>query len=495
MIVLAIRWLIVTIISIVAISIWFLRSRVLSSDNAAVYLHPNSKNNSASDSSFSGVRLPLSFASHYAISSDVPLSEDALNLFYSSFRCLGGDPGDFHTEDSWGTRHCIFHNVCLHRSGSSSKYIIDYFYPSSVKSLSSTVIRWNNTFLALRHGANHITNGLSVVQVQLVPMNHVNQADPNCNLSYLNETYLIYQILPDGDMNFGHVIFDDAFGLYANLKQFRETRYNSPNKNHVLAFQSCSFFPGHLNELCRKFTEAVFPVISSHSLRSIDSLFNSSLNSGRLCFRELVAGQGSSGAIGWGHNNFNRAQAFSQFRSELLLTHGISPRINPRQHHILLINKNGRRKFNNLNEIYSAILSTPRYAGINITIVNDFKNSTITQQLQLFQTVTVAISPCGGISMLFFFLPPQSTLIVSGFPNLVKDGYTAGRMESQLWDYQSHVHVTHYPVNSFDDFTLPSQYSNKDWWHLRDHADITLKIEKLFPLIDKAIITAALKSS
>jgi hypothetical protein len=210
----------------------------------------------------------------------------------------------------------------------------------------------------------------------------------------------------------------------------------------------------------------------------------------------LVAGQGKSGAVGWGPHNLNRAQIFSEFRSDLLLAHGINPNIIPKQHHILLVNKNGRRKFTNLDEIYKKMLSTPRYAGIKITIADDFKDSTITQQLELFQTVTIAISPCGGISLLFFFLPRQSVLIVSGYAAPKgNNSYITLRMESQLWDYQSHLRVFHYPVESSDDFTLPRGYAKKNGANVRNYADTIIKTEKLFPLIDQAIITTAQKSS
>ncbi|CAF3387772.1 unnamed protein product, partial [Rotaria sp. Silwood2] len=171
----------------------------------------NTNNNRVRHTSVDGVPLPASFASHYSISHGVPLNENALNSFYSAFQCVGGNPGDFHTENGWPDRQCIFHNVCLRQSGANSKYIIDYFYPSSIKSLSSTLIRWNNTIIALRHGAGQFSDDARMAQVQLVPLNHLDRTDSNSNLSFLDETYLIYQILPDGDMNFGHVIFDDAF--------------------------------------------------------------------------------------------------------------------------------------------------------------------------------------------------------------------------------------------------------------------------------------------
>ncbi|CAF1640554.1 unnamed protein product [Rotaria magnacalcarata] len=482
-------------ISIILLLLLFYHNYYHNSTNKVFISNPINGQYRLADLNFTYVPLPPSFAAHYSINSGVPLSSNALNWFYSSFQCLNGNPGDFHTEDSWPSRQCIFHNVCLRQNGSSPKYIIDYFYPSSIESLASTSIRSNNTFLALRHGARYVSGGLSTIDVQPIPMNHQNRTDPNSNLSYLDDTYLIYQILPDGDMNFGHVIFDDAFGLFANLKQFRATRYSSPKKNHVLVFRSCSQFPGNLSSLCHKFTEGIFPVITSHQVHSISSLFNSSVNSNRICFRELVAGHGSTGAVGWGPNNFNRAEVFSEFRSKLLLAHGINPNVTPQQHHIMLVNKTGKRRFNNINEIYRKILATPRYSGIKVTIANDLKNLSITQQLALFQTVTVAVSPCGGISLLFFVLPRHSTLIVSSYPQLSKGVYTPGRMEAQVWDFQSHLHVIHYPVNASDDFTLSLEFKNTDWAALRNHANINLKVDKLFPLIDQAIITATLRRS
>lgn len=447
----------------------------------------------ARTSEFSVIALPNSFATYYSLGANGSLKADALNSFYSSFQCVGANPGDLNTGNSWHERQCIFHNVCLRRNKSSPIYIVDYLYPSSIKSLGSTLIRSNKTFLALRHGLPDGDG--STLRVQLVPMNHLDPADQNRNLSYLNDTYLMYHILPDSDMNFGHIIFDDAFGLYAILKQFHDTRSISPNKTHILVYRPCSEFEGRLNTLCRKFTDGIFRIMTNHPIRSIDSLFNPSVNSNRICFRQLVAGQGTSGAVGWGPRNFNRAQIFSEFRSDLLLAHGINANMIPKQHHILLVNKNGRRKFKNLNETYQKILSAPQYATIRITIVDDFTNLTITEQLQLFQTVTIAISPCGGISLLFFFLPRQSVLIVSGYPYLTKEGYIAARLESQLWDFQSHLRVIHYPVESNDDFTLSPKYKIDDWAAVRNYADVILKVEKLFPLIDKAIIATAMKSS
>lgn len=433
------------------------------------------------------IPLPLSFSSYYAFSN----CNNAFNTLYSSFQCLNGNPSDFHTEDLWHERVCLFHNVCLRKDGWSRNYVIDYFYPSEMESLKSTIIRHINSILvSLRHGARAYSyDDLSVARLRLVSIDHLSELDKNKNIVYLDDTYLIYQLLAHKDMNFGHFIFDDVFGLYSNLKQFRSTRFNIPSKNRVLVHQSCSSFTKPLQNLCEKFTKSIFPVVTSHPIRSIESLFDSS---NQICFRQLMAGQGIAGAVSHLANNIHRARIFDEFRFDLLNLHDISPNFIPREHHIAIVEKNGRRKFKNLKEIYSKIQTTPRYAGIKVTILSNFVNLTIADQLKLFQTLTIVISPCGGISLLFSFLSPKSTLIVSGFPKPEKSDYSAGRMEAIYWDYQSHLNVLHYPVNTLEDFELADHLKKDDFASVRNYADIILKTEKLFPLIDRAIIRASL---
>ncbi len=434
------------------------------------------------------IPLPPSFTLHYSLNN----GNGAFDTFYSSFQCVNGNPSDLNTKDSWYERLCIFHNVCLRKDDRSTNYLIDYFYPSTMESLKPTIIRHTDSaLLSLRHGARAYSyDNLIVARMRLISVNHLNTSDTNRNVSYLNDTYLIYQIVAHGDMNIGHFIFDDVFGLYSSLKQFRSTRFNLPSQNHVLAYKPCSNFTEPLQKLCDKFTQGIFPVITSHSIRSIDSLFGTV---DRICFRQLVAGQGLAGAIGHSANNRHRARIFDEFRSDLLNIHGIDPNFTPRQHHIVLIEKTGRRKFKNLNEIRRKIQAAPQYTDIKVTILSNFVNLTIADQFKLFQTITIAISPCGGISLLFSFLPTKATLIVSGYPKPESKGYSVNRMEAIYWDYQSHLNVLHYPVNSVDDFELAPPFKEEVDSDLRNYADIKLKTEKLFPLIDRAIIRASLK--
>ncbi|CAF1645843.1 unnamed protein product, partial [Adineta steineri] len=410
----------------------------------------------------------------------------ALNEEETSFQCLNGNPSDLNTDNLWHERVCMFHNVCLRKDGFNENYFIDYFYPSSIESLKSTIIRnISNKLLSLRHGSRiHHRENLIVARMKLNPINDLNLSEFNRNVTYLDNTYLIYQLLAHQDMNLGHFIFDDVFGLYSNLKQFRSTRFNSPNQNYVVAYETCYRFNEALQDLCYKFTEGIFPVVTSHRILSIDSLLHSSK---RICFRQLIAGQGLSGAIGYYPKNLHRAPIFDEFRSDLLRIHGINPDLTPQHHHIVIVKKDGRRKFQNLNEIYTKIQTAPQYSGIKLTILDNFVSMTIADQLKLFQTITIVISPCGGISLLFSFLPRKSTLIVSGFAQPEKNGYRAERMEAVYWDYQSHLNVLHYPVESDDDFQLDSSLKKDDFVDVRNNADIILKTEKLFPLIDRAI--------
>jgi hypothetical protein len=65
-------------------------------------------------------------------------------------------------------------------------------------------------------------------------------------------------------------------------------------------------------------------------------------------------------------------------------------------------------------------------------------------------------------------------------------------MEAIYWDFQSHLNVFHYPVDSTEDFELSADLNPFSYGHLRNNAEINLKTEKLFPLIDRAIIRAFL---
>ncbi|CAF2257452.1 unnamed protein product [Rotaria magnacalcarata] len=361
-----------------------------------------------------------------------------------------------------------------------------------MQSVRSAIIRYpDRVLLSLRHGSEvYREMNLSVARMNLIPIDYFNKSYINRGLKYLEGRYLIYQLLAQMDMNIGHFIFDDVFGLYSNLKQFRSTRVNVPSENYVLAHNPCSSFPMPLDKLCDKFTEGIFPIITSNPVRSIDFLLNSSE---RLCFRQLVAGQGIAGAVGQNAKNLHRARIFDEFRSDLLNVHHIDPISMPREHHIGLVEKHGRRNFQNLDEIYFKIRTTPQYMDIRVSILKNFVNMTIADQLKLFQTLTIVISPCGGISMLFSFLPSKATLIVSGYPKIEKNRYGPGRLEAVYWDYQSHLNVLHYPVDSLDDFELSDRMLKDKQEDLKHEAKVILRTEKLFPLIDSAIIRAALK--
>ena len=89
------------------------------------------------------------------------------------------------------------------------------------------------------------------------------------------------------------------------------------------------------------------------------------------------------------------------------------------------------------------------------------------------------------------FFRKKPTFIVSGFAKAEKIGYGADRMEAAYGDYQSHLNVLHYPVDSVDDFELTLYLRRDTYDDVRNYADVNLETEKLFPLLDRVIIASS----
>jgi hypothetical protein len=284
----------------------------------------------------------------------------------------------------------------------------------------------------------------------------------------------------------------------------------------VLSAVGCDERREPLSSMCRKFSADLFPLVSPHPVESLQSAMQQAANksnsrradadapapgpsvvsesvssSPQLCFETLVVGQSAAGAVSWGADNRNRASSFLSFRNEMLVAHGLDPSLRPSAHHLLLIHKKGRRGFANLPDILARVQATDRYAGIRITVVDDFKELSMAAQLRLLATATIVLSPCGGVSMIFVMLPPGSALIVPTYPALDSAGrLRAARMEAAVWNGQGHVLVQHYPQRDLSDFVLPAGVAN-DTVQWRNAAMPVLKPERLFPMIDQAIIASA----
>ena len=97
---------------------------------------------------------------------------------------------------------------------------------------------------------------------------------------------------------------------------------------------------------------------------------------------------------------------------------------------------------------HGLLISSPRYAGLSMA-----------EQFRLLSETTVAVSPCGGVSMILPFLPQGAYAVLlnymlgAGEPQ--RHGECEGcswTMEAELWRHVRHVHKMYYQVFGDDDF-------------------------------------------
>lgn len=81
------------------------------------------------------------------------------------------------------------------------------------------------------------------------------------------------------------------------------------------------------------------------------------------------------------------------------------------------------------------------------------------EQLRLVARTTIAISPCGGISMILPFLPEGAHAILMNYMVANDDARRHGEcdgcswtMEAELWRHVRHVHKQYYQVWGPADF-------------------------------------------
>ena len=79
--------------------------------------------------------------------------------------------------------------------------------------------------------------------------------------------------------------------------------------------------------------------------------------------------------------------------------------LSPRSHTILLVDKAGKRSIHNFRQVQRHV--TERFGGMAKVEVTSYAGLTMVQQLSLVARTTVAVSPCGSISMILPFLPEE----------------------------------------------------------------------------------------
>eukprot|EP00948_MAST-09A_sp_MAST-9A-sp1_P001784 g1784.t1 len=233
-----------------------------------------------------------------------------------------------------------------------------------------------------------------------------------------------------------------------------------------------------------------------------------------LCFDNLVTGfYGGAFATFRGHTAHPKSETGLQLRESHLFdyrqhffqSYKVNPHIEPLTHHILILDKkktgwnHGAKGFANTNDLVQWIHE--RYGhDVNVTVESAIHKLPMTDQLKLYQSATILISPWGGISVPSIFLSRGSTLIVTAnTPHL-----GVFPPEYNVWRHTGWLQVLYYWWNrSFDECkVVPASFQsefeklgiqNASLDVFRDHCSVVIQKARFLKLMDAAFLRQATK--
>jgi len=223
--------------------------------------------------------------------------------------------------------------------------------------------------------------------------------------------------------------------------------------------------------LCRKTLPVIQPSKSLNTLSHTINVISRSITDGKpiknLCFRNVAIGgyhyhiQPFPLAQSYSITNYGQDNHFLAYRNSILLEHGIIPSISlPKPHHrIVLLKKSSsfnneqipRRSIHNIDEVYNWLqLAYPSIDSEKSIMIIEPHKLSWQQQLTIFSSTTILITPCGGISTILPFLPLGASVIIMDYPEPLYNRSVS--MENILWNHFSYLHIFYYQM-----------YTNKDY--------------------------------
>eukprot|EP00401_Gymnodinium_catenatum_P000472 CAMPEP_0117543892 /NCGR_PEP_ID=MMETSP0784-20121206/45292_1 /TAXON_ID=39447 /ORGANISM="" /LENGTH=477 /DNA_ID=CAMNT_0005340679 /DNA_START=248 /DNA_END=1678 /DNA_ORIENTATION=+ len=388
---------------------------------------------------------------------------------FSRWRCLG----DLEEPSKLEDRACVFSNVCYNRS------LRDFvFFRSSEQDGLAPIIfdhRTGSQFLFPRRprGAVEDKSGEHVDFLHLNYHRHSAGAlkswDPDSSQGgaitwslQMREERIpaghkslpgVYAFgAPHRDtVNVGHVVWEDSFAIFVNM--IRLGVYTACL--NIIRSQPCERTAAYGTAgRCRKFEEGfLHPLTASCGTVLQFAELLQRHEEDLLCFEHLIVG-GTFGMFDSDSHNVGKEPYIRFYRQVILTWHGVSPWARPESHQILLVRKDGKRRILNFNEVAASV--SHNFKHIAHVCYTSFGEMSIADQLRMLQQVTIAVSPCGGISMMLPFLPTGAYVILMNYA--LKLGWfrksgshgecdgCSWTMEGELWKHVPHIRKLYYQV-------------------------------------------------
>ncbi|KAI9334095.1 hypothetical protein BDR26DRAFT_1009801 [Obelidium mucronatum] len=382
---------------------------------------------------------------------------------YSHFRCAGND----NLIEARRDRICVFENVCYNVEGKSWNYYVRN--DTQRKPILFDMYR-GERFDFWEEGLGFVAlSGFTQGLTDWGPIQVPPTLPPKTTTS-LKNLHAIFHLAVHDD-NLGHLLWEEMGMLWYSM--IRLNAYST----EMIAMHAVNPLPDR--PLNKKFRAAFFKAFTPNDPVNLEEYMTEKSNSGTIkdiCFDQLLVGG-------------NMLRFFQNY--------GI-PQLN---HRIVITNKTETLKKNidgglaknrgisNLNQVVSWVKS--RYPSVKVDVV-EWQKLGIKEQLELLQSTTVFITPCGGVSTLLPFLPEGAHAIIIDYYERNGDLWygtqpnTSVSMEAPMWNHFPHVKKLYYQVWGKDD--LVSDVANKtveeaDW---RYEVSTKINLERLEKLIEAA---------
>ncbi len=357
---------------------------------------------------------------------------------FSRVACVGVDSDSVETA-------CWYQNICYQRS---SKKII-FYAPGQVGTSLPATLPTKPVQISSQGDRAFLPD------VRFEPVPSVT------NIIRLHTVHVLWHHW--ASMNLGHLIWEDFVGIWTSLSIFGDY----PGSTNFMVLTKDFECDAHCLRLSNEILEALGGKVHGPAELYFEAEASSN-NVQHVCF-DLIGGALTKAFVGSEvrSRHFGRETLLYSLRDHLLLQMGVDPRLPARTHHIVITNKTNSEFTNSAANNHRAIVNIAeidqilrqQYPLVKVSVV-EWHTLSLKQNLQLLSTVTVLITPCGGVSTLLPFLPVGSHALVMDYLNLDAHSHFGGNvgdsmhMEGMLWDHLWHIRVDYYTVHNGSDFVF-----------------------------------------
>ena len=354
---------------------------------------------------------------------------------FSEYNCLAGHsvPGIEGIRDATAhSRMCWFGNVCINRDRQLLFYSDPELPAEPIRVDRSIHTSFPSHLVNLRRYMASGSQAFYTVQV-------VRSAIPSHAVWSASSVHALYhQFWPE---NFGHVLGDDVYPVYQQLRRFGLI---ASRDVQVLGWLPCSY-SGRDNtsrqRACEN-THDLFHTIADQPWLHLDDFLaahtNTTDESALVCLDQVVMGHGLNGMYWQGRD----WPLFIEHINQQLPSDTQHTR--PQRLSLLITRKTNRRKVVNFDELVDYL---QRVFDMPVDVWEPDKLS-FDEQVRTARQYAVLVTPCGGISFVSPFLYPGSSVVyVDWFDS---SWNTTSYMEEYVWQHDPRLTRFHYQIKRAD---------------------------------------------